>query len=91
MSGFQRTSILDGIDVSELRTRLASMQQAYLDLTSGAKVEAASYAQGDGSRSVTYSRANLSSLTQAIISIQTQIDRLSGQSINRRKPLRPMF
>lgn len=88
---YQRTSILDGVDVGVLQTRLAAMQQAYLDLTTGGKVESAAYAQGDGSRSITYTRANLADLTQAILTVQTQIDQLTGQCINRRAPLRPFF
>lgn len=87
----RRTSILDGIDLSALQTRLASMQQAYLDLMSGAKIEVASYAQGDGSKTVTYTRANIADLTQAIIGVQTQIDRLTGNCVNRRAAISPQF
>jgi glycerol-3-phosphate dehydrogenase len=86
-----RTSILDGIDVGTLRSRLLQMQQAYLDLTSGGKIEVASYAQADGARTVTYTKANLADLTQAILGVQAQIDRLTGQCINRRAPMRPVF
>ena len=88
---FQRTSILDGVSVQTLQTQLASMQAAYLQLTSGGKVASASYTQGDGSRSITYTQANIGELTQAIIAVQTQIDRLTGLCINRRAPLRPFF
>lgn len=87
----QRTSILDGIDVSVLQARLANMQQAYLDLTTGKRVQTASYAQGDGGRTVSYSLANIEQLTQAILSVQSQIDRLTGVCVNRRAPLRPVF
>jgi len=87
----RRTSILDGIDISTLQLRLKNMQEAYLDLTTGGKLEVASYGQGDGSKSVTYTRANIAALTQAIISVQTQIDRLTGQCVNRRAPMRPFF
>lgn len=86
-----RTSILDGINVDALRTRLAAMQQAYLDLTTGGKVQVAAYTQGDGSKSVSYTMANIADLTQAILGVQSQIDRLTGVSINRRAPLRPYF
>lgn len=86
-----RTSILDGIDVNALRLRLATMQQDYLDLQAGRKVESASYAQSDGSRAITYTAANIADLTQAILTVQTQIDRLSGQFKGRRAPLRPFF
>jgi hypothetical protein len=86
-----RPSILDGIDVTVLQQRLQAMQLALLDLTSGAKVEVVSYAQGDGSRTVTYSKADIGSLTAAIVTVQSQIDRLSGQCVGRRAPMRPYF
>jgi hypothetical protein len=86
-----RTSILDGIDVGVLQTRLAAMQQAYMDLTTGGKLQSVAYTQGDGSKSVTYTQANIGALTQAIIALQSQIDRLSGIRINRRAPLRAFF
>jgi hypothetical protein len=86
-----RTSILDGIDVATLQSRLAAMQLAYLDLTTGKRVQAASYTQGDGARTVTYTMANIADLVQAILSVQSQIDRLTGTSINRRAPIRPVF
>jgi hypothetical protein len=88
---FCRTSILDGISVETLKLRLAAMQQAYFDLTSGGKVQVASYTQGDGGKSVTYTQANIGALTQAIIGVQTQIDRLEGRCINRRRPMGPRF
>lgn len=86
-----RTSILDGIDVNVLNLRLAQMQQDYLDLLSGRKAESASYAQSDGSRAITYTKANIADLTAAILTVQTQIDRLSGVCLSRRRPLRPFF
>jgi hypothetical protein len=86
-----RPSILDGLDVGLLRSRLAAMQQAYLDLTSGGKVEVASYAQADGARTVTYTRANLADLTAAILAVQGAIDRATGACVNRRGPIRPFF
>lgn len=86
-----RTSILDGIDVATLQARLSDMQQAYLDLTSGAKVQTVSYSQADGGRSVTYTQANLADLTAAILALQSQIDRLQGVTVARRRPMRPYF
>ncbi|HEY9213853.1 MAG TPA: gpW family head-tail joining protein [Ancylobacter sp.] len=86
-----RTSIFDGMDVGVLRARLATLQQAYLDLMAGGKIVSVSYTQGDGARSVTYSQANIADLTQAILALQTQIDQLSGLRINRRAPMRPVF
>jgi hypothetical protein len=86
-----RTSILDGLDVGILQARLVSLQQAYLDLSSGARGETYSYTQGEGAKSVTYTRANLGDLTQAILVVQTQIDRVNGVRSHRRAPMRPYF
>lgn len=86
-----RTSIFDGIGIAALQARLAEMQQAYLDLMAGNRGESYTYSQGDGSKSVTYTRANIGDLAQAILTLQTRIDQLTGQTINRRRPLRPFF
>ncbi|MGN6518650.1 MAG: gpW family head-tail joining protein [Dokdonella sp.] len=86
-----RPSILDGIDVTTLQQRLALMQQAWIELTSGAKVEVASYSQSDGSRTITYTKANLGDLVAAITTVQTQIDLLNGLRSARRAPMRPLF
>lgn len=91
MIAYRRTSILDGISVDALRQQLAVMQKAYLDVSAGGKIEVASYTQGDGSKSITYTRANIEQLTQAILAVQTQIDQLSGLRINRRAPIVPRF
>ena len=68
-----RTSILDGISVAALQQRLEALQQAYLELTAGGKLQVASYAQGDGSKSVTYTAANLADLVQTILTVQSAI------------------
>lgn len=86
-----RTSILDGINTATLQAQLARMQQDYLDLLSGRKVESASYAQSDGSRAITYTKANIADLTAAILTVQTQIDRANGLRMGRRAPVRPFF
>jgi hypothetical protein len=85
------TSILDGVPLDVLRAQLAQMQQAYLQLMSGSKVEVASYSQADGSRSVTYTRANIGALVQGIIGVQAQIAKLTGNCCNRRPPVVPFF
>lgn len=88
----RRTSILDGVDIGTLQAQLVKMQQAYMDLSTGAKGESFSYSQGEGARSTTFTRANIGQLVQAIIALQTQIDRLSGTGhINRRPPMIPFF
>lgn len=70
-------SILAGYDPTALQAKLAEMQQAYLDLSTGAKGESYSYTQGDGAKSVTYTRADLAALTQAIRLVQAQLGLIS--------------
>lgn len=67
------TSLLAGMDTGRLQAQLATLQQAYLDLSTGTKGESYSYTQGDGAKSVTYTRANLPALMQAIRLVQAQL------------------
>ena len=88
----RRTSILDGMNVADLQAQLAAIQAAYLQLQSGAKVAVAGYAQGDGSRSVSYTQADQAAMVQTILLLQTQIDIATGAPrVNRRAPMRPVF
>ncbi|HLN23444.1 MAG TPA: gpW family head-tail joining protein [Patescibacteria group bacterium] len=84
-------TILAGMSVGVLEAQLATMQQAYLDLSTGAKGESYSYTQGDGSKSVTYTRASLPALVQAILAVQSQIDLLSGHRHGRRRAMNVRF
>lgn len=81
------TSILAGRSPAQLQADLAQLQQAYIDLSSGAKGESYSYTQGDGAKSVTYTRANLSQLVAAIREIQAQL----GIITQSRRPIRPLY
>jgi hypothetical protein len=67
------TSILAGRDTTQLQADLARLQQAWVDLQAGGKAEVLSYDQGGGAKSVTYTRANQSSLWMAIRLIQAQL------------------
>lgn len=67
------TSILAGMDTGALQVQLAKLQQAYIDLSSGAKGESYSYTQANGAKSVTYTKANLGDLIQAIRLLQAQL------------------
>lgn len=67
------TSILAGMSTAALQTALANAQQAYIDLSSGAKVVTASYSQGDGAKSVTYTQANVADLVALIKQLQAQL------------------
>lgn len=69
----QKRSLLAGMQTSALQKALANAQQAYLDLSTGAKGESYSYTQGDGSKSVTYTKANLPDLVALIQSLQAQL------------------
>jgi hypothetical protein len=65
--------LLAGVQTSALRTALANAQQAYIDLSTGAKGESYSYTQGDGSKSVTYTKANIADLAALIQTLQAQL------------------
>lgn len=87
-----RYSVLDGMDLATLQGQLTAMQTALLALQTGSLTVSVSYSQGDGSRSVTYSQANIGSLTQAILNVQQQIDILNGVAgPRRRRPIMPVF
>lgn len=83
--------ILDGLSLEVLTERLTQMQLAYLDLASGAKPQVVSYSQADGSKSVSYTQADLGRLAQAIKAVQQQIDAYNGLTNFRRRPMRPLF
>ncbi len=81
------TSALAGMTQPQLQQALANAQGALVQLQTGAKVVSVSYAQGDGSRSVTYSATNVAGLTQFIMQLQQQL----GIPGVRRQALRPIF
>lgn len=88
MKPFNRsTSLLAGMPNLALQKALAEAQQAYLDLSTGAKGVAYSYTQGDGARAVTYTQTNISQLVVLIRTLQQQLG-----IINRaRRPMRFKF
>jgi hypothetical protein len=61
------------MDTAVLQARLAALQAVYLDLMAGKSVASASYAQGDGNRSVTYRSTDIATLTAAIRQVQAQL------------------
>lgn len=67
------TGVLSGLTDDQLQLALTNAQQAYIALISGSKGESFSYSQGEGSRSVTYTRANLGQLTALIRQLQQQL------------------
>lgn len=71
------SSLLAGLSTAQLTQALADAQQAYLDLSTGQKGESFTYTQGDGSKSVTFTRANLAQLTSLIRQLQFQLGIIS--------------
>ena len=82
-----RTSLLAGRSTEQLQADLAAAQQAFIDLSAGNKGESYSYTQGDGAKSVTYTRANLAQLTALIRELQAQL----GIIRHARRPIRFNF
>ncbi|MDY7560208.1 gpW family head-tail joining protein [Pseudomonas sp. CCC3.2] len=67
------SSLLAGMPRNQLQVSLQNAQQAYLQLSSGGKVESASYTQGDGAKSVTYRQSNIAELANVIQMLQQQL------------------
>jgi hypothetical protein len=63
-------AITDGMSTADMQSRLAALQAAYFDLSSGTKVVTASYAQGDGTKSVTYQQTDLAQIMRSIQMLQ---------------------
>lgn len=58
MSATIESGVFAGMTRAELAAQRAQLQRALLQLASGAKTASVSYAQGAGSRSVTYTPAD---------------------------------
>ena len=81
------TSLLAGMPTAALQKTLAEAQQAYIDLSTGAKGVSYSYTQGDGARAVTYTQTNISQLIMLIRTLQQQLGIVSRA----RRPMRFRF
>lgn len=66
-------SVLAGLDRTTLLSWLTAAQTAYFQLQTGAKVATASYAQGDGSKSVQYTQVQMGALLAFIQLLQQQL------------------
>lgn len=80
-----RTNNLTGVPQVTLQQWLTAAQTALNALMTGAKGESYSYTQGDGSKSVTYTRADIGSLQAYILQLQYAL------GIRRRRATRPIF
>ncbi|HEI6850151.1 TPA: phage head-tail adapter protein [Yersinia enterocolitica] len=82
------TSLLAGaLTRTQLEAALTQAQQAYIELSAGAKGVSFSYAQGDGTRSVTYQQTDLGALMGLIQLLQAQL----GIVPRPRRALRPRY
>ena len=70
-------AITDGMSTADMQSRLAALQAAYFDLSSGTKVVTASYAQGDGTKSVTYQQTDLAQIMRSIEMLQKALGIIS--------------
>lgn len=67
------TSLFAGLSPTVLQANLAAAQQAYAELSTGAKIISASYTQGDGAKSVTYRQANIAEVAALIRQLQQEL------------------
>ncbi|WP_244304889.1 gpW family protein [Paraburkholderia phymatum] len=58
------------MSTADMQSRLAALQAAYFDLSSGAKIVTATYNQGDGTKSVTYQQSDITQIRKAIEMLQ---------------------
>ncbi|HEY2010541.1 MAG TPA: gpW family head-tail joining protein [Rhizomicrobium sp.] len=79
--------IFAGMSTGQLQAALTAAQTAYIALSIGSKAETVSYTQGDGSKSVTYTRANIANLTALILQLQQAL----GIIKRARRPVRFQF
>ncbi|MEF3068076.1 gpW family head-tail joining protein [Pandoraea apista] len=67
------TSIFAGMSTAALQQALLNAQLALIQLQSGQKGVSFNYAQGDGTKSVTYQQADIAALTALIRQLQQQL------------------
>lgn len=75
------SGVFAGMDPVALQAALTQAQLALISLDSGATVANVSYAQGDGNRSVTYTRADSGRLRQLIADLQAALGLRSRRAI----------
>lgn len=80
-------SVFNGMTQAQLQAALAAAQQAYLDLSTGSKGVTFSYAQGEGSRSVTYTQTSVEKLSALILELQAAL----GLRRRARRPISLIF
>lgn len=81
------TSLLAGMTTLQLQQFLVAAQNAYVQLSLGAKGVSFSYTQGDGTKSTQYTQASMPGLANLIQMLQSQL----GLVCRARRPMRPIF
>lgn len=66
-------SVFDGMSREQLQAALASAQSALIELQTGRKVVTATYAQGDGNKSVTYQMTSIAGASALIYQLQAKL------------------
>lgn len=79
--------IFSGMTTDQLQAALTAAQSAYIALISGSKYETVSYTQGDGAKSVTFTRAKIENLNALIRQLQQAL----GLVYHARRPIRLQF
>lgn len=82
----KQKSDLTGIPTATLQQWLFDAQQAIHDLSTGVKPIVVMYTQGDGTKSVTYTKTDIASLHAYIQELKAQLGITCG-----RRPLRLVF
>jgi len=67
-------AITDGMSPADMQSRLAALQAAYFDLSSGSKIVTATYNQGDGTKSVTYQQSDITQIMRSIQMLQKALN-----------------
>lgn len=76
-----------GMTQAQLQALLVQAQTAYSQLMMGTKGVTFSYAQGDGTKAVTYQATSVSNITAFMMQIQQAL----GMCCGRRRPLYPVY
>lgn len=77
-------SLFAGMSRAQLLAALNTLQTAYLSLAAGGLGESYTYTQGDGSKSVTYTRGNIALMAATIAELQ----QLLGITRRARRPIK---
>jgi hypothetical protein len=78
---------LAGVPRTTLQQWLLTAQTALMQFATGSKVVQAQYQQGDGNRTITYTKPDMAALREFILELQVQL----GIKPYGRRPLRPVF